>query len=231
MSTESKKISKKKVSALKKQVQSLRFTRRSFTYIAKTLMVLGLGLVLCVLIFVGCARLSNTYIIVNEGMAARAEYILQDGSLRDLQSYFTEECLLNDSRLSDSTYKSYTVNNYSYVLSFERIRVWPWLSTLSVDVIEEVRSISGSLNSSEDARSSTPPRWTPIKYRLTLQQVDGSWRISSITTLEVNPNLEPEATSDPSRSPLPMATPTPTPAPTPTIPSASLVVGTPGTQE
>lgn len=231
MSTESKKISKKKVNALKKQAQSLRFTRRSFTYIAKTLMVLGIGLVLCVLIFVGCARLSNTYIIVNEGMAARAEYILQDGSLRDLQSYFTEECLLDDSRLSDTTYKSYTVNSYSYVLSFDRIRVWPWLSTLSVDVIEEVRSITGSLNSSEDTRASSPPSWTPIKYRLTLQQVDGSWRISSITTLEVNPSLEPEATSDPERSPLPMATATPTPVPTPTIPSASLVVGTPGTQE
>lgn len=228
MATEPKKMSKKKAALLRKQAESLRFTRRSFSYIARTLMVLGAGLVLCVLIFVGCARLSNTYIIVNEGMAARAEYILQDGSLVDLQSYFTEECLLQDSRLSDSTYKSYTVNNYSYVLSFERIRVWPWLSTLSVDIIEEVRSISGSLNASEDGRSSTPPSWTPIKYRLTLQQVDGSWRISSLTTLEVNPAREPEATSDPSRSPLPMATPTPTPTPSPALPSAAVSVPTPG---
>lgn len=215
-------ISKKRAAGLRKQAESLRFTRRSFSYIARTLAIVGVGLVLCVLIFVGCARLSSTYIIVNEGMGARAEYILQEGSVNNLKNYFTEECLLSDSRLSDTTYKSYTVGNYSYVLSFERIRVWPWLSTLSVDVIEEIRSISGTLNGSEDSRSAAPPSWTPIKYRLTLENVDGSWRISSLTTLEVNPTRQPEATSDPSRSPLPMATPTPT------LPMTTILVPTPG---
>lgn len=225
MSAEPKKISKKKAALLRKQADTLRFTRRSFSYIARTLTVLGLGLVLCVLIFVGCARLSNTYIIVNEGMAARAEFILQEGSVVDLQNYFTEDCLTGDSRLSDTTYKSYTINNYSYVLTFERIRVWPWLSTLSVDIIEEIRSISGTLNGEEGTRASSPPAWTPIKYRLTLDKVDGSWRISSLTTLEVNPDREPEATSDPSRSPLPMATPTPT------LPVTTMLVPTPEPRE
>ena len=64
--------SKKKRARMRKEADSLRFARRSFTYIAKALAVIGLGLLLCVLIFIGCARLSNTYIIVNEGMAARA---------------------------------------------------------------------------------------------------------------------------------------------------------------
>lgn len=225
MPAEPKKISKKKAALLRKQADTLRFTRRSFSYIARTLTVLGLGLVLCVLIFVGCARLSNTYIIVNEGMAARAEFILQEGSVVDLHNYFTEDCLVGDSRLSDTTYKNYTIHNYSYVLSFERIQVRPWLSTLSVDIIEEIRSISGTLNGEEGTRTSSPPAWTPIKYRLTLDKVDGSWRISSLTTLAVNPDREPEATSDPSRSPLPMATPTPT------LPVTTMLVPTPEPRE
>lgn len=205
--------SKKKAARMRKEADSLRFARRSFTYIAKALAVIGLGLLLCVLIFIGCARLSNTYIIVNEGMAARAEFILQDGSLSSLGSYFTQECLASDGRLEDTTYKSFTVSGYSYTLSFSRIRVWPWLGTLSVDVVEEVRSITGTSNAAAEGRPASPPAWTPIKYRLTLDKTEGIWRISSITTLEVNPKLEPEATADPSRSPMPMATPTATPVP------------------
>jgi hypothetical protein len=177
-----------------------------------------------VLAFVSCARLANLYILVNEGMALRAECILQDGPKEELDNYFTAECIAADGRLSDATYQPYTVASYNYMLDFSRIRVWPWFKDLSVDVLEQTDRIVGSANSNAVDPDSDPPPWTPIRYRLTVSKVKGSWRISSIITLTVDPKIDPLPTADPARSPLPMATPTLSPVPTPRI---SIITPTP----
>ncbi len=179
---------------------------------------------LCVLSFVSCARLANLYILVNEGMALRIECILQDGSREELDNYFTDECIASDGRLNDSTYQPYTVTSYNYMLDFSRIQVWPWLRDLSVDVLEQTDHIVGAANSNAVDPDSAPPPWVPIRYRLTISEVRGSWRISSIATLTVDPKIDPLPTSDPERSPLPMATPTLSPVPTPRI---SIITPTP----
>ena len=179
---------------------------------------------LCVLAFVSCARLANLYILVNEGMALRIECILQDGPREELNNYFTAECIAADGRLLDATYQPYTVSSYNYVLDFSRIRVSPWLKDMSVDVLEQADKITGTANSNAVDPDSAPPPWTPIRYRLTAAKVNGSWRISSITTLTVDPKIDPLPTSDPERSPLPMATPTVSPAPTPRL---SIITPTP----
>ena len=202
----------------------LRFFSRSSLYIARTIALVFLGVMLCVLAFVSCARLANLYILVNEGMALRAECILQDGPKEELDNYFTAECIAADGRLSDATYQPYTVASYNYMLDFSRIRVWPWFKDLSVDVLEHTDRIVGSANSNAVDPDSDPPPWTPIRYRLTVSKVKGSWRISSIITLTVDPKIDPLPTADPARSPLPMATPTLSPVPTPRI---SIITPTP----
>ena len=157
-------------------------------------------------------------------MALRIECILQDGAREELDNYFTAECIAYDGRLLDTTYQPYTVTSYTYMLDFSRIRVWPWLKDLSVDVLEQADRITGTPNSNAVDPDSDPPAWTPIKYRLTATKVKGSWRISSITTLTVDPKIDPLPTPDPERSPLPMATPTVSPVPTPRL---SIITPTP----
>ena len=209
---------------LREQADRLRFFSRSSLYIARTIALVFLGVMLCVLAFVSCARLANLYILVNEGMALRIECILQDGPREELNNYFTAECIAADGRLLDATYQPYTVSSYNYVLDFSRIRVSPWLKDMSVDVLEQADKITGTANSNAVDPDSAPPPWTPIRYRLTAAKVNGSWRISSITTLTVDPKIDPLPTSDPERSPLPMATPTVSPAPTPRL---SIITPTP----
>lgn len=216
--------SPQKIRKLRNQADRLRFFSRSSLYIARTIVLIFLGVALCVLSFVSCARLANLYILVNEGMVLRIECILQDGPREELDNYFTEACIAADGRLSDDTYQPYTVSSYNYTLDFSRIRVWPWLKELSVDVLEQTDRIMGSANSNAVDPDSDPPPWTPIRYRLTVNKVDGSWRISSITTLTVDPKIDPLPTADPERSPLPMATPTVSPAPTPRL---SIITPTP----
>ena len=208
--------------AIRSRARRLRFFSRSSLYIARTLLLVFCGAALCVLSFVSCARLANLYILVNEGMAQRAECILQDGSLEELPSFFTPECIAADGRLSDTTYDSYTITSYNYILDFSRIRVWPWYSTLQVDVLEQVDRIAGYANANASDPDGAPPAWTPTRYRLEARRLNGSWRISSLTILELNPDIEPLPTADPNQSPLPMATPTESP-----VPSPQLVIGTP----
>ena len=216
--------SPQKIKKLREQADRLRFFSRSSLYIARTIFLVFLGVMLCVLSFVFCARLANLYILVNEGMALRIECILQDGPREELDNYFTAECIAADGRLYDATYQPYTVSSYNYMLDFSRIRVWPWLGDLTVDVLEQADHIVGTANSNAVDPDSAPPPWTPIRYRLTASKVKGSWRISAIATLTVDPKIDPLPTYDPERSPLPMATPTVSPAPTPRV---SIVTPTP----
>lgn len=216
--------SPQKIKKLREHAQRLRFFSRSSLYIARTIALVFLGVTLCVLSFVFCARLANLYILVNEGMALRIECILQDGPREELDNYFTAECIAADGRLYDATYQPYTVSSYNYMLDFSRIRVWPWLGDLTVDVLEQADHIVGTANSNAVDPDSAPPPWTPIRYRLTASKVKGSWRISAIATLTVDPKIDPLPTYDPERSPLPMATPTVSPAPTPRV---SIVTPTP----
>ena len=216
--------SPQRIKKLRQHADRLRFFSRSSLYIARTIALIFLGVTLCVLAFVSCARLANLYILVNEGMSLRIECILQDGPREELDNYFTDQCITSDGRLYDATYQPYTVTSYNYMLDFSRIRVWPWLGELTVDVLEQTDHIVGSANSNAVDPDSDPPPWTPIRYRLTASKVKGSWRISSITTLTVDPRIDPLPTSDPDRSPLPMATPTVSPAPTPRI---SIITPTP----
>ncbi len=209
--------SPQKIKKLRKQADRLRFFSRSSLYIARTIALVFLGAAMCVLSFVSFARLANLYILVNEGMALRIECILQDGAREELDNYFTDECIAYDGRLLDTTYQAYTVTSYNYALDFSRIRVWPWLKDLSVDVLEQADRIVGMANSNNLDPDSAPPAWIPIRYRLTAAKVRGSWRISSITTLTVDPKIDPQPTPDPDRSPLPMATPTVSPVPTPRL--------------
>ena len=207
--------SPQKIKKLREHADRLRFFSRSSVYVARTIALVFLGVMLCVLSFVSCARLANLYILVNEGMALRIQCILQDGPREELDNYFTAECIAADGRLYDATYQPYTVSSYNYMLDFSRIRVWPWLGDLTVDVLEQADHIVGTANSNAVDPDSDPPAWTPIRYRLTASKVKGSWRISAIATLTVDPKIDPLPTSDSERSPLPMATPTVSPAPTP----------------
>ena len=216
--------SPQKIKKLREQAERLHFFSRSSLYIARTIALVFLGVMMCVLSFVFCARLANLYILVNEGMAQRIECILQDGAREELDNYFTADCIASDGRLYDTTYQPYTVSSYNNMLDFSRIRVWPWLSQLSVDVLEQTEHIVGTANSNAVDPDSAPPPWTPIRYRLTASKVKGSWRISSIATLTVDPKIDPLPTADPARSPLPMATPTVSPVPTPRL---SVITPTP----
>ena len=82
--------------------------------------------ILCIGAFLTAERYSNLYILTSEGMALRAECVFADGARNDLEEYFTLSFLQSDPAMSDATYANYTITDYNYDLTIERISVLPW---------------------------------------------------------------------------------------------------------
>ncbi len=202
--------------------KKLRIARRSMMYVVRTLIWVIMGCILCIAAFLTAERVSNLYILTSEGMALRAECILADGATNDLEEYFTLSFLETDRSHTDTTYDHYTITDYNYDLSIERISVMPWSVTATVTAVERV-TLKGTVNDDqlgpgESAEAYPVPEWTPARYKIDFISANGRWYINSMELLEENPASAPIRTPDPNQSPIPAATPTvaPTDAPTST---------------
>ena len=205
------------IRAARRQLRAISSVRRSVFYFMRAILtVLVIG-ALCILSFLSASRLSNAYILVNEGMPLRAECILKDGSPADLAPYFTGSCIEEDAKQRGTSaipYEGITISSYEYSLSIKDMHIMPWQVSTYVDVVEQIRAIRGSV--SAESGAGTVPDWAPRKYRLYLERVDGRWFIDTVELLELNPKLNPPATPDPYKDPLPIVTPSPVPSATPT---------------
>ena len=132
-----------------KDVKRLRTARRSMMYVVRSLLLVILAVILCIGAFLTAERYSNLYILTSEGMALRAECVFADGARNDLEEYFTLTFLASDPAMSDATYANYTISDYSYDLSIEKINVLPW--SLGATVMA-----TGKPSGMADTASATP---------------------------------------------------------------------------
>ena len=204
------------IRAARKQLRAVTAVRRSVFYFMRAILtVLVIG-ALCILSFMAGSRLSNAYILVNEGMTIRAENMLKNAPDNELAVYFTEGCIQSDAAEREACaapYAGITVSSYEYRLKIKDMHLLPWHINTYVDVVEQIKSVKGTVPA--ESGSVSIPEWTPRKYRLHLGKVDGRWLIESVELLELNPKLDVPATPDPNADPLPIVTPSPVPTATP----------------
>ncbi|MDD4311493.1 MAG: hypothetical protein PHW41_03335 [Eubacteriales bacterium] len=198
-----------------KEIKRLRIARRSMMYLVRTLMLIILAVILCIGAFLTAERYSNLYILTSEGMALRAECVFADGARNDLEEYFTLTFLDNDPALSDATYANYTISDYNYDLTIEKISVLPWSMSATVTATERV-TLKGTINADQlgedqSAADFPLPEWTPKRYKIKFINANARWYISELTLVEENPDGSVLGTPDPNESPIPAATPTPKP--------------------
>ena len=205
------------IRAARKQLRAVTAVRRSVFYFMRAILVLLAIGALCILSFISASRLSNAYILVNEGMNMRAECILKNSPESDLTAYFSLHCIQNDAeeRMNNAApYEGMSVSSYEYSLKIRDLHIFPWQIGTYVDVVEQIRNVKGAF-SAESGGSGSVPDWTPRKYRLHLGKAEGRWLIERVELLELNPKIDPPATPDPDAEPLPMVTPSPVPTPEP----------------
>lgn len=209
--------------------RGIRAARRTMMYIVRTMLLVVVGVLVCVLAFFTAERMANLYILATEGMSLRAAYILdQDAEMSELEEYFMLTFLAEDDALTADVYADYKISSYDYDLAIEKISVLPWTATATVTVVETV-SVKGTfdkekLQEGETADDHPLPDWPARRYRMQFVNTGVRWYIAGLELVEENPLVEPLRTPDPNRSPRPMATPTPTPALTPTpVPNIEVV--------
>ncbi len=205
-----------------KNARNLRIARRSMLYLVRTLLMIIMGVILCIGAFLTAERYSNLYILTSEGMALRADCVITDGARNDLEEYFTLSFLDGDPAMSDATYANYTISDYSYDLTINRISVLPWSMSATVIATERV-SLKGTINADQlgedqNADDFPLPQWTPRRYKIKFINANARWYISEMTVLEENPDQSDLGTPDPNESPIPAATPTPKPTEVPDAP-------------
>ena len=151
---------------------------------------------LLVLVFYLAMNTANIYLLLSDGMKLRTEGILTREDAEELTSFFTDEFLINDETLAiglsqQSPYVDYNVDSFNYEMTMEWMWAWPWENTATATIVEKVPRIVGSVRTSSKslvtagAISPTPPPWYGGRYNVTLQRINGQWKIDGLTQTQL----------------------------------------------
>ena len=159
------------------------YLRRLVWFVASRLILICILLGMLVCAFYMCLNTANIYVILTDGLKQRAEVILTQQDAEKLNYYFHADFLSTDPALEGafdgtSVYDDYTITDFDYELTIERLWAWPWDSHATCTIVERVPEITGSVISSRKSEASAEiPSWRGGRYDLTLVKAGGSWKI------------------------------------------------------
>ena len=174
----------------------MKYLRRIVWFFANRLLVLCLILGLIMTVFYYTMNLSNIQIVLKDGMANRAKYIMGMGNNRkELDKYFQAGCLENDNAVraadeGNSPYENYNVRGIDHRLEMGFLWVWPWENSVRLTVKEKIPRIDGRVKGSkadeviakEGNEALYPPAWQDAEYRAYLTRENGQWKIKTLTS-------------------------------------------------
>ena len=187
----------------------MKHIRRFFSFVASRLVLFSIIAALLILAFYLAMNTANIYLLLNDGMTARASVILTRKNADELVNYFTNDFLLSDETLgiglsSASPYIDYNITDFKYNLTLEWVWAWPWENSATATIVERVPRITGkALDSKQSlvksgALSATPPSWYGRRYTVKLVRQDGRWKIDQLTQTQL---IIEAATDAPSTAP------------------------------
>jgi hypothetical protein len=193
----------------------MKFTLRFVWYVLRIVILAASAFAILVVAFFVAKDSANVYVIVTDGMKARASSILMPNQESSLSKYFTSGFIKSQTKNSD--YADFLISDFTYKLSVESLWCNPWKKIASVTVVESIPSIISSSTSADTSTDSTkkapvPPQWPRARYTVNCIRVADYWRIDSITKVE---SLQPEPTPSPEPSTYITASPVPTSTTTP----------------
>ena len=173
----------------------MKYLRRIVWFFASRLLIACLILGLIMTVFYYTMNLSNIQIVLKDGMANRAKYIMgMETTRKDLEKYFLNVCLENDSEIllteeGNSAYRDYNVRGIDHRLEMGFLWVWPWDNGVRLSITEKVPRIDGRVKGSKaeeaiaqgGADAVYPPAWKEASYRALLTRENGQWKIKTLT--------------------------------------------------
>ena len=174
----------------------MKYLRRIVWFFANRLLVLCLILGLIMTVFYYTMNLSNIQIVLKDGMANRAKYIMgMENNRKELDKYFQAGCLENDNAVraadeGNSPYENYNVRGIDHRLEMGCMWVWPWDNSVRLTIKEKIPRIDGRVKGSkadeviakEGNEALYPPAWQDAEYRAYLTRENGQWKIKTLTS-------------------------------------------------
>ena len=171
--------------------------KRLLSFLASRLFWLTVISALLIISFYLAMNTANIWVLIDDGLSARAAVVLMNEEQGDLGKYFRQEFISQDPvlqvGLSDvSPYKDYEIRGFDHRVRLVSVWSWPWENIARAEVIESIPAIDGTIRSSRreaaleaggQARLS-PPEWTTSRYRVTLTRTAGRWMISNLQLIE-----------------------------------------------
>ena len=159
-------------------------------YLKKNAVILLAIFLLLVLTFFVAMNSANVYIVVTEGMEARAAVVLNDGDTGELSYYFTDRFLEEDTLLKSGKYSDYMVSRYTYLTTPRLALCWPLQAAVTMSVAEWVGNVDGELSQAkqdevDSSAALEPPAWNNGEYAVSLVKQDGKWKIDNITLVRL----------------------------------------------
>ena len=175
----------------------MRTLKRFLSFIASRMFMLTVVSALLIIAFYLAMNTANIWVLISDGLDARAGVVLMGEGEEELTKYFRQEFLSQDPvlrvALSDtSPYRDYDIRGYDHRVKMISVWSWPWETVARAEIIESIPAIDGTILSSkrEAARAEggeerlSPPKWATARYRVTLVRTAGKWMISNLQLLE-----------------------------------------------
>ena len=175
----------------------MRKLKRFLGFIASRMFFLTIISALLIISFYLAMNTTNIWVLIDDGLSARAAVVMMNENPSELSKYFRQEFINRDPvlqvGLSDtSPYKDYEIRGFDHRVRMVSVWSWPWENVARAEIIESIPAIDGTIRSSRreaalaaggEARLS-PPDWATSRYRVTLTRTAGRWMISNLQLIE-----------------------------------------------
>ena len=136
----------------------MRILKRLLDFIASRMLLITVVCALLVISFYLAMNTANIWVLIDDGLDARAGVVLMGGSESELTSYFKAEFLAQDPvlqvGLSDtSPYKDYEIRGYDHRVKMVSVWSWPWENVARAEVVESIPAIDGTIRACRRRRS------------------------------------------------------------------------------
>ena len=173
----------------------MKYLRRGIWFIAGRLLVICLVLGLMITVFYYTMNLSNIQIVLKDGMASRAKYVMGVTSQRsDLEKFFQAGCMDSDELITaadqgNSPYADYNIRGIDHRLETGFFWIWPWENNTRLEITERIPRIDGRVKGLKADQviaaggdgAVYPPEWQEASYQVQLTRENGQWKIRSMT--------------------------------------------------
>ncbi len=175
----------------------MRILKRFLSFLASRMFFLTVISALLIMSFYLAMNTANIWVLIDDGLSARAAVVLMDAEEGDLPKYFRQEFIAQDpvlqvGRSETSPYMDYEIRGFDHRVRMVSVWSWPWEDVARAEIIESIPAIDGTIKSSRreaaiaaggEARLS-PPKWATSRYRVTLMRTGGRWMISNLQLIE-----------------------------------------------